>query len=149
MRRSDMMRALREHWPEYLCEAAELGLFMISAGLFTILLHHPESTIVSFIPSDFARRMLTGIAMGSTAIALVFSPLGKRSGAHFNPAVTLTFWRLGKVKNWDVVFYIVAQFVGGIVGVFMVASFVREELSHPAVHYAATLPGMYGMIVAF
>src|SRR5207244_3703525 len=95
-----MIQALREHWPEYLCEAAELGLFMISAGLFTILLHHPESPVLNFIPSEFVRRMLTGIAMGSTAIMLVFSPLGKRSGAHFNPAVTLTFWRLGKVKYW-------------------------------------------------
>ena len=103
----------REHWPEYLCEAAELGLFMISAGLFTILLHHPISPVRNFIPSEFIRRMLTGIAMGSTAIALVFSPLGKRSGAHFNPAVTLTFWRLGKVKNWDALFYVVAQFIGG------------------------------------
>ncbi len=37
--------------------------------------------------------------MGGTAIAIVFSPFGKRSGAHFNPAVTLTFWRLGKVKG--------------------------------------------------
>src|SRR4029450_4479989 len=116
----NMMRALREHWPEYLCEAAELGLFMISAGLFTILLHHPESSVVGFIPSEFTRRMLTGIAMGSTAIALVFSPLGKRSGAHFNPAVTLTFWRLGKVKNLDAVFYVIAQFMGGIVGVLAV-----------------------------
>jgi aquaporin Z len=144
-----MMRALREHWPEYLCEAAELGLFMISAGLFTILLHHPASPVVSFIPSEFTRRMLTGIAMGSTAIALVFSPLGKRSGAHFNPAVTLTFWRLGKVKNLDAVLYIVAQFVGGIAGVFVVALFIREALSHPTVNYAATLPGMQGVIVAF
>ena len=115
-----MIRALREHWPEYLCEAAELGLFMISAGLFTIVLHHPESPVVGFIPSEFTRRMLTGIAMGGTAIALVFSPLGQRSGAHFNPAVTLTFWRLGKVKNWDAVFYIVAQFIGAIAGVFVV-----------------------------
>jgi aquaporin Z len=144
-----MMRALREHWPEYLCEAAELGLFMISAGLFTILLHHPKSPILSFIPSEFVQRMLTGIAMGSTAIALVFSPLGKRSGAHFNPAVTLTFWRLGKVKNWDVVFYIVAQFVGGIAGVFAVTLFVGEAIAHPTVNYAATLPGMQGVIVAF
>src|SRR5437870_1054639 len=107
-----MIRALREHWPEYLCEAAELGLFMISAGLFTILLWHPSSPVPGIIPSETARRMLTGIAMGSTAIALIFSPLGKRSGAHFNPAVTLTFWRLGKVKNWDAMFYIIAQFVG-------------------------------------
>jgi hypothetical protein len=37
-----MLRALKEHWPEYVCEAAELGLFMISAGLFTILLFHPD-----------------------------------------------------------------------------------------------------------
>src|SRR5215472_3772618 len=144
-----MIRALRNHWPEYLCEAAELGLFMISAGLFTILLWYPKSPVPTLIPNEVIRRMLTGIAMGSTAVALVFSPLGKRSGAHFNPAVTLTFWRLGKVKKWDAVFYIIAQFIGGTVGVFMVASFVREELSHPAVHYAATLPGMYGMIVAF
>jgi aquaporin Z len=144
-----MMRALRENWPEYLCEAAELGLFMISAGLFTILLHHPESPVVDFIPSEFIRRMLTGIAMGSTAIALVFSPLGKRSGAHFNPAVTLTFWRLGKVKNWDAVFYIIAQFIGAVGGVFAVTLFAREAVSHPTVNYAATLPGMQGMIVAF
>jgi aquaporin Z len=144
-----MIRALRDHWPEYLCEAAELLLFMVSAGLFTILLWHPQSPIPQLIPSEFVRRMLTGIAMGSTAIALIFSPLGKRSGAHFNPAVTLTFWRLGKVENWDAVFYIIAQFAGAIIGVLAVALFVREALSHPQVHYAATLPGMYGMIVAF
>lgn len=144
-----MTRALRDHWPEYLCEGTELGLFMISAGLFTILLHHPGSPVVSFIPSEFTRRMLTGIAMGSTAIALVFSPLGRRSGAHFNPAVTLTFWRLGKVKNWDAVFYIIAQFVGAIAGVFAVTLFAREALSHPTINYAATLPGMQGAVVAF
>src|SRR5438477_2972 len=144
-----MIRALREHWPEYLCEAVELGLFMISAGLFTILLWHPSSPVPGIIPSETTRRMLTGIAMGSTAIALIFSPLGKRSSAHCNPAVTLTFWRLGKVKDWDTVFYIVAQFVGGILGVFAVALIVGEALSHPAVHYAATLPGPQGMAIAF
>jgi aquaporin Z len=113
------------------------------------VLHHPESPAVGFIPSEFTRRMLTGIAMGSTAIALVFSPLGKQSGAHFNPAVTLTFWRLGKVKNWDAVFYVTAQFIGAIGGVFAVTLFAREALSHPTVNYAATLPGMQGVIVAF
>src|SRR6184192_4641086 len=144
-----MMVALREHWPEYLCEAAELGLFMISAGLFTILLWYPKSPVPTIIPSEFVRRMLTGIAMGSTAIALVFSPLRKRSGAHFNPAVTLTFWRLGKVKNWDAFFYVIAQFIGGIAGVFVVALVALMTLSHPAVKYVATLPGPHGMAIAF
>src|SRR6266568_2553201 len=123
-----MLRSLKEHWPEYLCEAAELGLFMISASLFTILLWHPSSPVLTLIPNTLVRRMLTGMAMGSTAIALVFSPLGKRSGAHFNPAVTLTFWRLGKIKNWDAAFYIVAQFIGGIAGVFVMSVFAGMAL---------------------
>ena len=136
-----MIQALREHWPEYLCEAAELGLFMISAGLFTILLHHPRSPVLDFIPSEFTRRMLTGIAMGSTAIALVFSPLGKRSGAHMNPAVTLTFLRLGKVAHWDALFYILAQFVGGTLGVLTAWALLGNALASPPVEFATTHPG--------
>jgi aquaporin Z len=144
-----MLPSLKEHWPEYLCEAAELGLFMISASLFTILLWHPSSPALNVIPDPFIRRMLTGIAMGGTAIALIFSPLGKRSGAHFNPAVTLTFWRLGKVKNWDAVFYVVAQFTGGILGVLLVSAFAQMAMAHPAVNYVATLPRPGGAGVAF
>ena len=144
-----MLRSLKEHWPEYFCEAAELGLFMVSASLFTMLLWHPSSPVLNLIPDPFVRRMLTGITMGGTAIALVFSPLGKRSGAHFNPAVTLTFWRLGKVKNWDAFFYVIAQFIGGIAGVFVVTLVARTMLSHPAVKYVATLPGPHGMAIAF
>jgi Major intrinsic protein len=122
---------------------------MISAALFTMLLWHPSSPVLNLIPNPFIRRMLTGMAMGGTAIALVFSPLGKRSGAHFNPAVTLTFWRLGKVKNWDAFFYVIAQFIGGIAGVFVVALGARATLSHPAVNCVATLPGPHGMAIAF
>src|SRR5712691_2264974 len=103
-----MTRALRDHWPEYACEALELGLFMISAGLFTILFAHPASPVVRALPDEFVRRMLTGIAMGVTAIAIVFSPLGKRSGAHFNPWVTLAFLRLRRVAPADALFYVLA-----------------------------------------
>src|SRR5947209_16897945 len=144
-----MLDSLKRHWPEYLMEAAELALFMISACLFVALLEHPASSVRQALPNPFVRRALMGLAMGSTAVAIIFSPLGKRSGAHFNPAVTLTFWRLGKVKNWDAMFYIIAQFIGAIAGVFAVTLFVREPLSHPTVNYAATLPGMQGVIVAF
>lgn len=122
---------------------------MISAGFFTILLAYPSSPAFHALPDPFARRMLIGIAMGCTAIAIVFSPLGKRSGAHFNPAVTLTFWRLGKVKGWDVFFYIVAQFIGGIAGVTIASFFSRAMLSHPAIKFVATLPGPQGAGIAF
>jgi aquaporin Z len=143
------IRALKEHWPEYACEALELCLFMISAGLFTILLMHPASSATRAVHDPFIRRLLIGVAMGCTAVAIVFSPLGKRSGAHFNPAVTLTFWRLGKVKGWDTIFYIVAQFIGGILGVMIVAFFIRDALADRAVNFVATLPGPHGMAIAF
>jgi aquaporin Z len=144
-----MRDALEKHWPEYLMEAAELGIFMISASLFTILLYHPASPALKAIPGEFARRILLGVAMGLTLIGLVYSPWGKRSGGHMNPAFTLTFFRLGKVAPWDAAFYIVAQFVGGAVGILLVAAAAASWLGHPAVNYVATVPGSGGPWIAF
>ena len=96
-------RSVVQHWPEYLLEAAGLGLFMISACLVTVLLEYPSSPVRQALPDPWVRRLLIGIAMGLTAISLIYSPLGKRSGAHLNPAVTLTFLRLGKIEPWDAV----------------------------------------------
>jgi aquaporin Z len=141
--------ALNKHWPEYLMEAAELAIFMVSASVFTILLYHPASPAVRAIPGEFVRRMLTGLAMGLTLIGLVYSPWGKRSGAHMNPALTLTFWRLGKVAPWDAAFYTLAQFVGGLGGVFLVAAVAAPFLAHPSINYVATVPGPSGPWVAF
>ena len=144
-----MVAALKQHWPEYLMEAAELGLFMFSACAFTVLLYHPSSPVAQTIHDGVFRRLMMGTAMGSTAIAIIFSPLGKRSGAHFNPSVTWTYFRLGKIAAWDAAFYTLFQFAGGIAGV-MLASFTLGKLvAHPSVNYAATLPGPHGPMVAF
>jgi aquaporin Z len=144
-----MRDALRRHWPEYLMEAAELGLFMISAGVFATLLEHPVSPVQQAIPSPFLRRMLIGIAMGLTAISIVFSPCGKQSGAHLNPSMTLTFFRLGKVHPWDAFFYILSQFVGGVAGVVLVAAVLGNTIAAPEVNYVVTVPGAYGPSIAF
>jgi len=130
-------------------EAGELCLFMISACAFTVLLYHPASAIAQAIQNELMRRMLMGVAMGSTAVALIFSPLGKRSGAHFNPSVTLTFFRLGKIKAWDAVFYVLFQFAGGIVGVVIASLVLGMRVSHKSVNYAATMPGPKGLVTAF
>ena len=113
--------ALASHWPEYVIEAACLGLFMVSACAVTIFLQHPASILRQMVPSTFLRRLLAGVAMGLTAIALIYSPWGKQSGAHLNPSVTLTFLRLGKIEPWDAVFYVFAQFIGGTLGVLHTA----------------------------
>ena len=144
-----MTETLKAHWPEYLMEATELGLFMISACAFTVLLYHPASPVVQGIQNEAIRRMLMGVAMGSTAVALIFSSFGKRSGAHFNPAVTLTYLRLGKMSLPDAAFYILFQFIGGIAGVLISSVFLRNLVAHSAVNYAVTVPGPKGPPSAF
>ncbi len=143
------LQALQAHWPEYLIEGALLGSFMISAGLFTILLEHPDSPVVSSIADPFLRRALVGVAMGVTALGLILSPIGKRSGAHFNPAVTLAFLRLGKIRPWDGFFYVVAHFAGGVAGVALVVAAFPAAMAHPSVRFVATLPGSTGPWIAF
>jgi aquaporin Z len=144
-----MTDTLKRHWPEYLMEAAELGAFMISALLFVALLQYPASPVRQAIPSDFARQALTGVAMGLTAIGIIYSPLGKRSGAHFNPSITLTFLRLGKVAPWDAVFYVLAQFAGGVAGVAIAGLLLGRIAAAPTVGYAVTTPGPWGVGAAF
>lgn len=130
-------------------EAAELALFMLSACSFTVLLYHPASPLANSFPNDILRRALMGIAMGTTAIAIIFSPLGKRSGAHFNPSVTLAFLRLGKIAPVDAAFYIAAQFIGGITGVLAATWLLGPTVAEQHVNYATTTPGPYGPLVAF
>lgn len=144
-----MLLALKRHWPEYLIEGICLGLFMISAALCTTIVEHPASPIRYAVHDDLLRRILIGLAMGLTAVALIYSPLGKRSGAHMNPAVTLTFWTLGKVESLDALFYVLSQFVGGLLGLLAVALFIRSYLADSAVNYVVTVPGAQGAGVAF
>jgi aquaporin Z len=148
-RAGHLTRAIEAHWPEYLIEGALLGLFMVSACLFTALLEHPASPVRQVIADGFTRRALMGLAMGATAVTLIYSAWGKRSGAHFNPATTLTFWRLGKVESSDAVLYVLAQFAGGAAGVFLVARALPGPVSDPSVNYAATQPGSAGLAAAF
>jgi aquaporin Z len=82
-----------------------------------------------------------GLAMGATAILLIYSPWGQRSGAHMNPAFTLTFLRLGRVKPWDAALYVAAQFLGGLAGVLLAGAMLGSVLAHPMVHYVVTAPG--------
>ena len=144
-----MTEALKQHWPEYLIEAACLGLFMISAFIFGTILEHPDSTVHQAMPDSTLRRLLMGLAMGSTAIAIIYSPWGKQSGAHINPSTTLTFFRLGKVAKWDAAFYIVAQFIGGALGATAASTLLGAWAAHPSVNYVVTAPGSSGILVAF
>jgi aquaporin Z len=130
-------------------EAAGLGIFMVSACTFAAILQYPGSPVRQALPDPFVRRMLMGLAMGLTAVGIIYSPWGKQSGAHINPAITLTFFRLGKIAPYDALFYVAAQFAGGLAGVLVAAAVLGNILAHPTVNYVATAPGSGGPGAAF
>ena len=93
-------------------EAVEVGFYLFTACAFAALLQHPASVVRQFISSGLGRRALMGLGMGVTVIAIVTSPWGKRSGGHFNPAITLAFCNL----------------LGGLLQRFLIVS---DKLSDP------------------
>lgn len=137
------------HWPEYGIEALALGTFMLSAAAFAVALEHPASPVRQTVPSDWLRRVFMGLAMGSTAIGIIYSPLGARSGAHMNPATTMTFARLGKIGARDASAYVLAQIAGGFLGIALAAAILRRWIADPHVNFVATQPGMWGRLAAF
>jgi aquaporin Z len=138
------------HWPEYLIEAWALGTFMVSAGAFATLLEAPGSPVHQALAAHpFLRLLLMGLAMGATAIGIIHSPWGRQSGAHMNPAVTLTFLRLGKIARWDAAFYGLFQVLGGTAGVLLVQAVAGSAFVEPPVRFAVTVPGPGGAARAF
>jgi len=121
---------------------------MISAGVFTALLESPRSWVAQAVVSPFLRRALIGLAMGGTAAGIIYSPWGRRSGAHMNPAVTLTFLRLGKIPAADAGLYILFQTVGGLAGVLITVALLGSTFTVPPVHYVVTVPGPAGILPA-
>jgi aquaporin Z len=143
------MRHLRRHLADYVSEATCLALFMVSATAFALLLQLPVSPFTGWTMSAMGGRVPMGLAMGLTAAALIYSPAGRRSGPHMNPAVTLAFLRLGKIAPATAAGYIVAQFIGGIGGVAVTVPLFDGLPADASVNFVATMPGPDGPAAAF
>jgi aquaporin Z len=145
----DMIHSLKQNWKVYTMEAVCLGLFMVSASIFATLLEYPASPIHRTIPNGSIRNIFMGFAMGLSAVLIIYSPMGKLSGAHMNPALTFTFWRLGKIKTHDMLYYTVFQCVGGILAVYIMHLLLGKSFEDPHVNYVVTAPGKFGVTSAF
>ncbi len=75
--------AVRRHWRLYVYEGVELGWFMVAACVASVVLFGVGSVGVRVVPDAALRRLVMGAAMGATAVMIIHSPMGKRSGAHF------------------------------------------------------------------
>ena len=128
--------ALRRHWPEYAVEGGFLFAFVLAAGIVTAWLQ-PQPPGAG---SELLHHAVSGVLLGGLLMAMIYSPWGRRSGSHMNPAITLAYLRLGKVGRWDGVFYIVAQLAGAAAAVLL----LRAGALLPVAAVPASLAGTLG-----
>jgi aquaporin Z len=143
-----MWSSLKRNWRIYAIEAWALGMFMTSAASVVILTGHPDLPLRDWIGPPLLRRAVVAAAMGITAVLLIYSPWGRRSGAHMNPAVTLAHLQLDRIRPADAAWYILAQFAGGTLAVLLFKWLLYPYISHAEIRYVATLPGPAGPGVA-
>ena len=129
---------MRRNLSAYWCEGAGTAL-MLFIGVSAVAFMWAPGSPVPPIGNAALRRLATGLLFAGGATAVVYSPLGQLSGGHINPAVTLAFWRLGKVPSRDALAYVAMQFLGAFAGAYA-AGLAWGPLT-TAVQYAATVPG--------
>ena len=98
-------------------ESMELGALMLCTCIWGTLTYSDGSPLRSLGLSAVSNSTLMGTAVAVTTFIIIRSPFGRRSGAHMNPSVTLTFLWLGRIHRWDAAWYVRAQFIGATAGV--------------------------------
>jgi aquaporin Z len=129
----------RSHFPEYVAEflgTAALVFFGLSAVVFDFGTNLPMG---QWIPSHSWRLLITGLCFAGSGSLVALSPLGRLSGGHINPSVSLAFWLHGKMRFPDFVGYVVAQMLGGMAGAAMLAGAWKKYSA--SVENGMTLPG--------
>jgi aquaporin Z len=129
------------HWRIWAAEAAATALLVAAIVLGAALTLASGSPVAEALPGPGARFLVLGLLVAPVVALIAVSPLGRLSGAHTNPAVTLGFWVLGHVSRQDLAGYVVAQLVGGVAGAALgrlvlpaaVAESIGGAVTHPAV----------------
>lgn len=128
------------HWRIWFAEAVGTALFVLGALSSAALILGRGSPLEGAVPTESLQFLVVGLLVGAWVGALVVSPLGRLSGAHLNPAVTLAFSLLGRVSLHDVVGYVIAQLVGAIAGAAVfglawgsIADSVGGGVTHPTI----------------
>lgn len=112
---------------------------LVAIGLSIVILDFGQgSPVARFIPDAGWRRLITGFFFGTTGALITLSPLGRESGAHINPCVTLGFWLMGRLKLRHAAGYVAAQLAGAVLGALPLLAWGAVGRS---VHFGATLPG--------
>jgi len=122
----------------FMAEMCGTGLLLF-IGLSSVIFMFAESSpFVALVPSLTLRRIINGFFFGSVGATLALSPIGRISGAHINPIVTMGFWLVGKLTGRSAIGYVVAQFCGAVLGCLPLLLWGQMGRS---IHYGVTVPG--------
>src|SRR5258708_19152938 len=130
----------RLHWPEYgseLLGTAFLVFVVVSAVTFSF---GSGSLLRVVLLNSITRQLMTGLLLAASGPLVAISPIGKLSGAHLIPAISLAFWLQGKMHQHDLVSYMVSQFLGAVLGAGFAVLVWRERAA--SVHNGVTAPGV-------
>jgi aquaporin Z len=133
-------------WLVYRAELLGTAL-LLAFGLSAVILDFGQgSPVAKIIPDAGLRRLLTGFLFGTTGAMIALSPLGKESGAHINPVVSLSFYLMGKLPLRNVIGYVLAQLTGAVLGCLPLLAWGAIGRS---IDFGATSPGAgYGPVWA-
>lgn len=102
------------HWVEWACEYAGTA-FQLFLGFTVVgLMEAAGAPGRELIRNGGIRLILLGVTFGTLAAVVATSPIGRRSGAHLNPAVTLGFWGRRHTSLADLAGFAVAQTAGAL-----------------------------------
>ncbi|MBZ5587549.1 MAG: aquaporin [Acidobacteriia bacterium] len=129
---------MRTSWTLFVAEFVGTAL-LVAAGVSLVILDFGTgSPVVAAVPAEALRRLLTGFGFGCVGALIAISPIGKTSGAHINPIVTLSFWLNGTMRGKHAAAYAAAQLAGGVAGGFALLAWGPMGAS---VRFGATVPG--------
>jgi hypothetical protein len=103
-------------WALFFSELIGTALLVLVGLSLVILMFGAGTPMARLIPSEGLRRLVTGFLFGTTGACIALSAVGRVSGAHINPAVTLAFRLMGKLDLPTTVGYVGAQSIGAVVG---------------------------------
>jgi len=125
-------------WPAYLSEFVGTALLVLVGLSVVIFDFGAGSPMLAWLPDAGVRRLITGFLFGSTGALIAISHVGKISGAHINPVVTLAFHLKGKMSLRDTIGFILAQFAGATAGALPLLLWGQMGRS---VSFGVTVPG--------
>jgi len=140
------MIAPKSNWKLFLAEAIGVALLLFF-GLSIVIINWGEGSIMAKrFPSPTFRTIITGLMFGTVGCLVTVSPVGRISGAHINPAVSIAFWLRGKMRLPTLIGYICAQMIGAVAGSLPLLLWGNLGKS---IQYGITLPGPRGALMAF